>query len=120
MPRLTFAQLAEMVGGTVLQGDAIEVSSVVIDSREVKPDSVFFAIKGERLDGHQFLPQALQTARGAVVSQVPESLPADRGIVQVADTTEALQKLASAIRDRYDFLLIGITGSAGKTTTKEM
>src|SRR6185436_4688817 len=82
MPRLTFAQIAEMVHGTVLQGDAIEASSVVIDSREARPDSVFFAIRGERLDGHQFLPQALRTARGAVVSQVPGDLPADRGIVQ--------------------------------------
>jgi UDP-N-acetylmuramoyl-tripeptide--D-alanyl-D-alanine ligase len=121
MPRLTFSQIAQMVGGAVLQGGDIETNSVVIDSREVKPDSVFFAIKGERLDGHQFVPQALETARGAVVSQW--SAPAGvsgRGIVLVADTTEALQQLAKSIRERYDFLLIGITGSAGKTTTKEM
>ena len=120
MPTLTFAQLADMVGGTVLQGDSIEVSSVVIDSREVKPDSVFFAIKGERLDGHQFLSQALQTARGAVVERIKDTLPINKGIVQVADTTAALQRLAKSIRERYDFTLIGITGSAGKTTTKEM
>jgi len=120
MPRLTFAQLAEMTGGTVLQGGAIETSSVVIDSREAKPDSVFFAIKGERLDGHQFLPQALQTARGAVVERVTDTIPADRAIVQVPDTTKALHELARSIRARYGFQLIGITGSAGKTTTKEM
>jgi UDP-N-acetylmuramoyl-tripeptide--D-alanyl-D-alanine ligase len=122
MPRLTFAQLAEMVGGTLVQGGDVEASSVVIDSREVKPDSVFFAIKGERLDGHDFLPQALQTARGAVVSRVPadtDKAP-DKAIIQVDDTTAALQQLAKSIRQRYDFLLIGITGSAGKTTTKEM
>ena len=118
MPELTFTQLAEMIGGTVIQGGDVLSSSVVIDSREVKPDSVFFAIKGERLDGHQFLAQALQTARGAVVSEIPEQT--DKAIVKVADTTVALQKLAAAIRDRSDFLLIGITGSAGKTTTKEM
>ncbi|HEX6096051.1 MAG TPA: UDP-N-acetylmuramoyl-tripeptide--D-alanyl-D-alanine ligase [Thermoanaerobaculia bacterium] len=118
MPRLTFSQLAEMVGGTVIQGGDVESSSVVIDSREVKPDSVFFAIKGERLDGHDFLPQALQTARGAVVSRVPEGT--GKAIVKVDDTTVALQQLAKAIRERYDFLMIGITGSAGKTTTKEM
>jgi UDP-N-acetylmuramoyl-tripeptide--D-alanyl-D-alanine ligase len=118
MPRLTFSQLASMVGGTVIQGGDVESSSVVIDSREVKPDSVFFAIKGERLDGHDFLPQALAVARGAVVSQVPEHT--DRAIVRVDDTTVALQQLAKSIRERYDFLMIGITGSAGKTTTKEM
>ena len=120
MPTLTFADLAAMTGGTVIQNPHVETSSVVIDSREVKPDSVFFAIKGERLDGHQFLPQALQTARGAIVSRVPENVPGDKGIVQVDDTTEALQRLAKSIRERYRFGLIGITGSAGKTTTKEM
>jgi UDP-N-acetylmuramoyl-tripeptide--D-alanyl-D-alanine ligase len=118
VPTLTFARLAEMIGGRVIQGGDAESSSVVIDSREVKPDSVFFAIKGDRLDGHAFLAQALQTARGAVVSQIPEHT--DKAIVQVDDTTVALQRLASAIRDAYDFTLIGITGSAGKTTTKEM
>ena len=117
MPRLTFRQIAEMTGGKLIQGGDAVASSVVIDSREVKPDSVFFAIKGERLDGHQFLPQALGTAVGAVVREVPQT---GKPIVQVEDTTKALQRLASSIRDRYDFTLIGITGSAGKTTTKEM
>ncbi|HYC88849.1 MAG TPA: UDP-N-acetylmuramoyl-tripeptide--D-alanyl-D-alanine ligase [Thermoanaerobaculia bacterium] len=118
MPTLTFSQLAQMIGGRVIQGGDVECSSVVIDSREVKPDSVFFAIRGERLDGHDFLPQALQTARGAVVSRVPENT--DRAIVQVDDTTVALQQLARSIRETYAPLVIGITGSAGKTTTKEM
>ena len=118
MPKLTFSRLAQMVGGTVIQGGDVEASSVVIDSREVKPDSVFFAIRGDRLDGHDFLPQALATARGAVVSRVPQNT--DKAIVKVDDTTVALQQLAKAIREQYDFLLIGITGSAGKTTTKEM
>jgi UDP-N-acetylmuramoyl-tripeptide--D-alanyl-D-alanine ligase len=117
---LTFRQLAEMTGGQVVQGADVATSSVVIDSREVKPDSVFFAIKGERLDGHQFVMQALATARGAVVSQVPENVPADKGILRVADTTIALQNLARSIRQRYPFTLVAITGSAGKTTTKEM
>jgi len=120
MPSLTFSQIANMVGGRVLSGGDLTTQSVVIDSREVKPGSVFFAIQGERLDGHQFVPQALQTALGAVVSQAPENIPSDKGIVLVGDTTLALQMLARAIRQRYDFTLIAITGSAGKTTTKEM
>lgn len=120
MPTLTFSQLAGMVGGEVIQGGDVVTSSVVIDSREVKPESAFFAIVGERLDGHQFLTQALTTASGAIVSNVPAELPAGKGIVRVEDTTVALQKLATAIRERGEFLLIGITGSAGKTTTKEM
>ena len=119
MPTLTFRDLAAMTGGTVVQNPDISVSSVVIDSREVKADSVFFAIKGDRLDGHQFVAQALQTARGAVVSRV-DDVPADKGLVKVDDTTVALQNLARAIRQKFPFTLIGITGSAGKTTTKEM
>src|SRR5712692_10339025 len=106
MPTLTMRELAQMTGGEVVQNPDIRVSSVVIDSREVKPDSVFFAIKGERLDGHQFIPQALHTARGAVVERVPDSIPGDKGIVRVADTTKALQQLAHSIRERYPFLLI--------------
>lgn len=120
MPELTFAEIAQMTGGQVIQGGDIVTGSVVIDSREVKPDSAFFAIKGDRLDGHQFVAGALKTAAGAVVSQVPGELPAGKGIVRVGDTTAALQMLARSIRRRYDFQLIGITGSAGKTTTKEM
>jgi UDP-N-acetylmuramoyl-tripeptide--D-alanyl-D-alanine ligase len=120
MPTLTFRDIANMTGGQVIQGGDIVSSSVVIDSREVKPGSAFFAIKGERLDGHQFIAQSLQTAAGAVVSEVPENVPAGKGIVRVGDTTVALQMLARAIRRRMDFTLIGITGSAGKTTTKEM
>jgi UDP-N-acetylmuramoyl-tripeptide--D-alanyl-D-alanine ligase len=120
MPHLTFRQIAAMTEGALVQGGDVAIDSVVIDSREVKADSVFFAITGERLDGHQFLAQALTTARGAVVSNVPEDVPADKGIVRVADTTVALQNLARSIRERYPFTLIAITGSAGKTTTKEM
>ena len=120
MPTLTFAQLAEMTGGRLVQGGDVRTSSVVIDSREVTPESVFFAIRGDRLDGHQFVPQALETARGAVVSQLPENVGGDKGIVRVEDTTAALQQLAKSIRERYPFTLVGITGSAGKTTTKEM
>ena len=120
MPTLTMRELAEMTHGEVVQNPDVIISSVVIDSREVKPDSAFFAIKGERLDGHQFVPQALETARGAVVARIPESVARDKGIVRVADTTKALQELARSIRNRYKFLLIAITGSAGKTTTKEM
>jgi UDP-N-acetylmuramoyl-tripeptide--D-alanyl-D-alanine ligase len=119
MPSLTFTQLAEMIGGRLVQGGDVTSTSVIIDSREIKPGAVFFAIKGERLDGHQFVAQALEKgAVGAVVSQLPENV--DKPLIQVEDTNRALQKLASAIRDRYDVTLIGITGSAGKTTTKEM
>jgi UDP-N-acetylmuramoyl-tripeptide--D-alanyl-D-alanine ligase len=120
MPTLTFRKLAEMVGGELVQGGDVVTNSVVIDSREVKPGSVFFAIKGDRLDGHQFLSQALETARGAVVAHIPQQVPSGKGMIRVPDTTVALQELARSIRKRQRFGLIAVTGSTGKTTTKEM
>jgi len=120
MPALNFARLASMVSGEVVQGGELPFGRVVIDSREADGESAFFAIRGERLDGHDFLPQALEKARGAVVSRLPEPLPPGKAIVLVDDTTAALVRLAAAVRREFPFLLIGVTGSTGKTTTKEM
>ena len=120
MPALTFDRLAAMTGGVVVSGGEIVCDSIVIDNREAKPGSVFFALRGDKHDGHSFFAQALEVAAGAVVSTVPEALPAGKGIVHVDDTTAALQRLASAVRREFSFTLVGVTGSAGKTTTKEM
>lgn len=120
MPALTFDRLAAMAGGVVVSGGELVCDSVVIDNREARPGSVFFAIRGDKHDGHSFLAQALEVAAGAVVSSVPETLAAGSGIVHVDDTTAALQRLAAAVRREFPFTLVGVTGSAGKTTTKEM
>ena len=120
MPALTYGRLAAMAGGEVVAGAEIACDSVVIDNREAKPGSAFFAIRGDTHDGHTFLGAALQVASGAVVSAVPEQLPAGKGIVRVDDTTKALQRLAASVRRELGFTLVGVTGSAGKTTTKEM
>ncbi|MFN2239512.1 MAG: UDP-N-acetylmuramoyl-tripeptide--D-alanyl-D-alanine ligase [Thermoanaerobaculia bacterium] len=120
MPALNFARLASMVSGEVVQGGEFPFGRVVIDSREADAESAFFAIRGERLDGHDYLAKALEKARGAVVSRLPDPLPPGKAIVLVDDTTAALVRLAAAIRREFPFLLIGVTGSTGKTTTKEM
>ncbi|MBW3670427.1 MAG: UDP-N-acetylmuramoylalanyl-D-glutamate--2,6-diaminopimelate ligase, partial [Acidobacteria bacterium] len=120
MANLTFAELAELCGGELVAGADVAVSRVVIDSREADENSVFFAIRGERLDGHEFLAQALEKAKGAVVVNVPAELPKRKALVRVTDTTTALQNLARGLRRRSGWYVIGITGSAGKTTTKEM
>lgn len=119
MPALSFARIAELTGGELLAGGDVVSTSVVIDSREARPGSVFFAIRGERLDGHQFLGEALGKAAGAVVSTVPDSLEG-AAFVRVGDTLRALQDLARGVRRELPFTLIAITGSAGKTTTKDM
>jgi UDP-N-acetylmuramoyl-tripeptide--D-alanyl-D-alanine ligase len=119
LPALSFARIAETTGGELLAGGEVVATSVVIDSREARPGSVFFAIRGERLDGHQFVGEALSRAAGAVVSRVPDSF-GGAAIVRVDDTLRALQDLARAIRRDSPFDLVAITGSAGKTTTKDL
>ena len=121
MPSLTVERIAGMLGGEVAQGGDLMTSSVVIDSREAAEGVLFFAIRGERLDGHKFLGDAFSRgAAAAVVDHLPESSEPGWGLILVEDTTAALQRFASAIRREIPFTLVAITGSAGKTTTKEM
>lgn len=119
MASLTFARIAELTGGIVDAGGEVETTRVVIDSREADERSVFFAIRGERHDGHSFLDSALERALGAVVDRPVTAAPG-KGIVRVSDTTTALQALATGVRRTIDPQVAGVTGSAGKTTTKEM
>ena len=94
---------------------AFEVSGVTFDSREVGPGDLFLALKGETTDGHRFLDQAFgQGAAGAVVSS-----PTPHPHVLVPDTMAALNALGRASRGRMGGKVIGVTGSAGKTGTKE-
>ncbi len=92
-----------------------------IDSRTVQPGELFFAVKGERLDGHDFVDQAL--SRGAIAAVVEKAQLAryadSAGLLAVDDTLVALQTLATAVRKIWGKTAIGVTGSMGKTTTKE-
>ena len=92
-----------------------------IDSRTVQPGELFFAVRGERLDGHDFVEQAL--SRGAISAVVRRDQVArysnPAGLLAVDDTLVALQTLATAVRKMWGKTAIGITGSMGKTTTKE-
>src|SRR5207248_6405048 len=92
-----------------------------IDSRTVQPGQVFFAIKGERLDGHDYVEAALAAgAVAAVISKDQEARFAQRDrLFPVEDTLRALQALAAGVRRLWSKPLIAVTGSAGKTTTKE-
>jgi UDP-N-acetylmuramoyl-tripeptide--D-alanyl-D-alanine ligase len=109
----TSAEIAAATGGTASAG--FDVSGITFDSREVGPGDLFLALKGETTDGHRFLDQAFaQGAAGAVVS-VPTAHPH----VIVADTMAALNALGTASRARMQGKVIGVTGSVGKTGTKE-
>ena len=96
------------------------ISGITTDSRTVQPGDVFVALKGDRFDGHAFVETALaQGAIAAVVSNQTTTY-ADAPTLQVPDTLKAYQTLGRWWRDRFPYPVIAITGSVGKTTTKEM
>ncbi len=107
------AAIAEATGGVA--SGAFQVSGVEIDSRDVRPGDLFFALIGEAMDGHKFLDRAF--AAGATAAVVDR--PIDGPHVLVADTTRALEALARAARLRSPAKVIGVTGSVGKTSVKE-
>lgn len=95
-----------------------EISSITHDSRKVQEDTLFAAIVGERVDGHSFIPQCMKM--GALCS-LCEKTPADNSPhILVKSTKQALIDIATAYRETFSIPFIGITGSVGKTTTKEM
>src|SRR5689334_8271187 len=112
------AEFTGAVGNFELDAQAEGYS---IDSRTVKPGEIFFAVKGERLDGHDFVEAALQAgALAAVVDRKRVARFSDQSkLLVVDDTLVALQSLGAAVRRRWGKPLVAVTGSAGKTTTKE-
>jgi UDP-N-acetylmuramoyl-tripeptide--D-alanyl-D-alanine ligase len=118
---LPLAKIAEFISAS---GDsrADEIASgYSIDSRTITAGELFFAVKGERLDGHDYVAQALERgAAGAVVRRDQlQRFSEKTGLLAVEDTLVALQTLATAVRKVWGKPLVGVTGSAGKTTTKE-
>ncbi|MBI4847787.1 MAG: UDP-N-acetylmuramoyl-tripeptide--D-alanyl-D-alanine ligase [Nitrospirae bacterium] len=117
---LTVREIINATGGKLLTDDSRTFSGVSIDSRSINEGEIFFAIRGEKFDGHTFLDKALLKGSGAVVDSRPAVLAKDRTIIFVKDTLGALQDLAHFLRTRLDIPVIAVTGSNGKTTTKEM
>lgn len=119
---LLVSHAAAATGGRVLAGDpSAPVGRVVIDSRVVEAGDCFVAIKGERLDGHTFVRGAVAAGASAVIVEDPHSVEDGSAIViHVDDTTAALQSLARHVRRESGARVVAITGSAGKTTTKEI
>ncbi len=100
---------------------AFEAGDVSIDTRSLKPGDLFVALRGDARDGHDFVGAALGAgAAAALVSRVPEGLPAGAPLLVVAHTQRALEDMGRAARARARGKIIAVTGSAGKTTTKEM
>ncbi len=122
MAKFRLAELAARTKGALVQGDPDRVfTEFGLDSRLTVPGGLFFAVQGAR-DGHDFVGDAqARGAAGAIVSRTEGLAPLDPrfGLVRVADTTAALQDLAAGLLKEIGPQVVGITGSAGKTTTKE-
>jgi UDP-N-acetylmuramoyl-tripeptide--D-alanyl-D-alanine ligase len=114
-PLWTSAGLRDATGGTLAA--EVAVTGVSIDSRSVTAGDLFVALRDVR-DGHAFVADAL--ARGAAAAMVDGGVPADARLLRVADTLAGLRALGEAGRQRSDASVVGVTGSVGKTTTKEM
>ena len=118
MKELTLKQIADWCGGTVApEYETVPVTGVESDSRKVEVGDLFVALRGERVDGHDFIPSAKNLgASAALVSRPSEELPC----VVVESPLRAYVEIAKHYREMTGVKVVGITGSVGKTTTKEM
>ena len=106
--------------GAQASGPTQYFTSVSTDTRTLQPGALYVALHGENFDGHRFVEHAIKAgATGILVSQ-PVDASAEITVIQIADTLIALQKMAHASRLQFAGPVIAVTGSNGKTTTKEM
>lgn len=118
---LTLGEAASMTGaGCSTAWDELLLERVVTDSRTDCTGALFVALKGENFDGHEYVAEAFRKgAAAAVVSEMPNNVEANQPLLMVDDTLEALARLAAGYRNRMSIPVVAITGSCGKTTTKE-
>lgn len=122
MKGLTLRRIAEVCGGTYIGSEedgGREVSGITTDSRKAEKGFLFAAIKGERADGHDFIPQVFEKGALCVISERRLFEPAGNYIL-VESTLHALKEIAQEYLEQLAILVVGITGSVGKTSTKEM
>ncbi len=115
---MTLQHIADALGASIDRNQDLHVDRVCIDSRAVRSGDLFFCIVGQKLDGHEFARQAVENGACAVVASTPLDLPVP--VLLLRDTTLALGRLGRAWRERTRARVIGVSGSAGKTTVKEM
>jgi len=120
MERMRADKIAAWIGGKLIGNPGIETDEVSTDTRTMKPGSLFFAIRGKNFDGHEFIDKAFENGAAIVVSSIDVTPPEGGAAVIVEDTVSALGRLAEKYLETYDIPVIAITGSVGKTTTKEM
>jgi len=121
MKTMTAGEVYRAIGGRLLQGDeGVEVARVCTDTRQIKPGDLFFALRGERFDAHDFIDRAVAGGAAAVVVSRAMDVDPRVPVIRVGDTLAGLQALAAYHRRWFTVPVVGITGSSGKTTTKDM
>jgi len=129
MLSISLNELVKVTGGEVLnndKGNQTIARGVSIDSRTIKKGNLFVAISGERFDGHQFISEAAEKGAGVVIisqekrKQMKKKELEGVPMVLVEDTKKALRKIASWHRNRFELPTVAVTGTNGKTTTKDM
>lgn len=118
---MTAAEIVKAVGGTLLAGDPETViENICIDSREAGDGSLFVPIIGEKVDAHKFIAQVLDNGAAGVFMSHGDVVDSRKVHIRVKDTVKALGDLAAHYRQKFQMPIVGITGSVGKTSTKEM
>lgn len=124
MEPMTVRELLDATGGILLKkADSLEqtIYTVETDSRAVHPGALFVALRGEQTDGHRYITAALEGgAAGCLTEEEPETFLPDKFYIKVPSTMEAIGRVAKAYAKKFKIPVIGITGSVGKTTTKDM
>ena len=120
MKEMIASDVSRAVDGQLAADGNIIIRSVSTDSRSLEPGCLFVAIRGERFDGHSYIREAVDKGAVLVMAEKSASIPDGVPAVLVEDTVEALGKLAEYHRSRFNIPVIAVTGSVGKTSTKEM
>ena len=118
---ISVGEAARICGGRLIgeKNQDREIGRVIIDSRAVEPGDLFVAYRGERVDGHDYIAAALEKGAACCLAErLPEGIAG--GVILVADVQKALEQLCTAYRESLSLPVVGITGSVGKTTAKEM
>ena len=115
---MNLSKLAEITNGKIYNNKNINIKNIKIDSNQITKNDLFIAIIGQNKDGHDYIESAIKNGASAVITskEIPNQIP----YIKVADTTIALGQIASYIKEVSHTKLIAITGSTGKTTTKEL
>ncbi len=121
MENMTVGDIVKATGGSLLVGSPdVTVLDLCIDSRDAKEGDLFIPIIGEKVNGHKFIPDIIEKVAATLASDDIDLSGIDKPVIKVDDSVKAIQDIARYIRNRLDATFIGVTGSVGKTTTREM